>query len=57
MSDEARMREALRDARDAIHQLCLERGSTDGYGPLMESLSGIIAARPAYEADPDKEDA
>lgn len=32
----------LREARDAIHALCLERGSTDGYADLMSRLSARL---------------
>jgi len=35
----ARMRKALIEARDALHRLCLERGSTDGYGATFERIN------------------
>ena len=33
---------ALEQARDAIHALCLERGSTDGYGTVFEAINSHL---------------
>jgi hypothetical protein len=39
-------RDALIAARDALHRLCLERGSTDGYGVAFERINAALAATP-----------
>lgn len=37
------MAAALTEARDALHLLCLERGSTDGYGYLFGKINAALA--------------
>jgi hypothetical protein len=34
-------------ARDAIHRLCLERGSTEGYANVFARINGLLRAEPA----------
>lgn len=38
-------------ARDALHRLCLERGSTDGYGDVFAAINEALASRPSPTAD------
>ena len=36
-------REALVEARKALHALCLERGSTDGYAAIFAQINHALA--------------
>ena len=45
---DASERDVLTEARSAIHRLCLERGSTDGYGTTMRRISELLT-RPSTD--------
>jgi hypothetical protein len=38
-------RDVLIEARDALHQLCLDRGSTDGYVAVFDRINAALGGR------------